>query len=93
MKIKVTSINKHNNEYNVQRDDLYPLEIGKEYDFDIHGKLVYLRDAYELRYTNGKRVDDVAYPCGSAVDENGNKYGIFAIVKNKEFALFENVND
>lgn len=55
MKVKVISVNKHNNEYNVQKDSLNPLEINKEYDFEVVGNSLNYFDRYELMYSDGRK--------------------------------------
>lgn len=91
MKVKVISVNKHNNEYNTQKDGLYPLEINKEYDFDVIGNSLNYLDRYELMYNDGRKVRDVMYPCGKSTDEDSNSYGIFVDVMNKRFVLFKDI--
>lgn len=89
MKVKVISVNKHNNEYNVQKDSLNPLEINKEYDFDVVGNSLNYFDRYELMYSDGRKVRDVMYPCGKSIGEDNNSYGIFVDILNKRFVLFK----
>ena len=72
MKVKVISVNKHNNEYNVQKDSLNPLEINKEYDFEVVGNSLNYFDRYELMYSDGRKVRDVMYPCGKSIGEDNN---------------------
>lgn len=91
MKVKVISVNKHNNEYNVKKDSLNPLEINKEYDFDVVGNSLNYLDRYELVYNDGRKVRDVMYPCGKSIGEDNNSYGIFVDVLNKRFVLFKDV--
>lgn len=91
MKVKVISVNKHNNEYNVQKDSLNPLEINKEYDFDVVGNSLNYFDRYELMYSDGRKVRDVMYPCGKSTDKDSNSYGIFVDVMNKRFVLFKDI--
>lgn len=91
MKVKVISVNKHNNEYNTQKDDLYSLEINKEYDFDVIGNSLNYLDRYELMYNDGRKVLDVMYPCGKSTDKDSNNYGIFVDVLNKRFVLFKDI--
>lgn len=91
MKVKVISVNKHNNEYNVQKDSLNPLEINKEYDFDVVGNSLNYFDRYELMYNDGRKVRDVMYPCGKSTDKDSNSYGIFVDVMNKRFVLFKDI--
>lgn len=89
MKVKVISVNKHNNEYNVQKDSLNPLEINKEYDFEVAGNSLNYFDRYELMYSDGRKVRDVMYPCGKSIGEDNNSYGIFVDILNKRFVLFK----
>lgn len=89
MKVKVISVNKHNNEYNVQKDSLNPLEINKEYDFEVVGNSLNYFDRYELMYSDGRKVRDVMYPCGKSIGEDNNSYGIFVDILNKRFVLFK----
>lgn len=91
MKVKVISVNKHNNEYNVQKDSLNPLEINKEYDFEVVGNSLNYFDRYELMYSDGRKVRDVMYPCGKSTDKDDNSYGIFVDVMNKGFVLFKDI--
>lgn len=91
MKVKVISVNKHNNEYNVQKDSLNPLEINKEYDFEVVGNSLNYFDRYELMYSDGRKVRDVMYPCGKSIGEDNNSYGIFVDVMNKKFVLFKDI--
>ena len=91
MKVKVISVNKHNNEYNVKKDSLNPLEINKEYDFDVVGNSLNYLDRYELMYNDGRKVRDVMYPCGKSTGEDNNSYGIFVDVMNKRFVLFKDI--
>lgn len=91
MKVKVISVNKHNNEYNVQKDSLNPLEINKEYDFEVVGNSLNYFDRYELMYSDGRKVQEVIYPCGKSIGEDNNSYGIFVDVLNKKFVLFKDV--
>ncbi|UWG70060.1 MAG: hypothetical protein [Bacteriophage sp.] len=91
MKVKVISVNKHNNEYNVQKDSLNPLEINKEYDFDVVGNSLNYFDRYKLMYNDGRKVRDVMYPCGKSTDKDSNSYGIFVDVMNKRFVLFKDI--
>lgn len=89
MKVKVISVNKHNNEYNVQKDSLNPLAINKEYDFEVVGNSLNYFDRYELMYSDGRKVRDVMYPCGKSIGEDNNSYGIFVDILNKRFVLFK----
>lgn len=89
MKVKVISVNKHNNEYNVQKDSLNPLEINKEYDFEVVGNSLNYFDRYELMYSDGRKVRDIMYPCGKSIGEDNNSYGIFVDILNKRFVLFK----
>lgn len=89
MKVKVISVNKHNNEYNVQKDSLNPLEINKQYDFEVVGNSLNYFDRYELMYSDGRKVRDVMYPCGKSIGEDNNSYGIFVDILNKRFVLFK----
>lgn len=91
MKVKVISVNKHNNEYNTRKDDLYSLEINKEYDFEVVGNSLNYFDRYELVYNDGRKVHDVMYPCGKSTGEDNNSYGIFVDVLNKRFVLFKDI--
>ena len=91
MKVTVISVNKHNNEYTTQKDGLYSLEINKEYDFDVVGNSLNYLDRYELVYNDGRKVQDVMYPCGKSIDKNSNSYGIFVDVMNKRFVLFKDI--
>ena len=91
MIVKVISVNKHNNEYNTRKDDLYSLEINKEYDFDVVGNSLNYFDRYELIYNDGRKVRDVMYPCGKSTDKDRNSYGIFVDVLNKRFVLFKDI--
>ena len=91
MIVKVISVNKHNNEYNTRKDDLYSLEINKEYDFDVVGNSLNYLDRYELIYNDGRKVRDVMYPCGKSTDKDNNSYGIFVDVLNKRFVLFKDI--
>jgi hypothetical protein len=89
MIVKVISVNKHNNEYNTQKDSLNPLEINKEYDFEVVGNSLNYFDRYELMYSDGRKVRDVMYPCGKSIGEDNNSYGIFVDILNKRFVLFK----
>lgn len=89
MIVKVISVNKHNNEYNTQKDSLKPLEINKEYDFDVVGNSLNYFDRYELMYSDGRKVRDVMYPCGKSISKDNNSYGIFVDILNKRFVLFK----
>ena len=91
MIVKVISVNKHNNEYNTRKDDLYSLEINKEYDFDVVGNSLNYLDRYELIYNDGRKVRDVMYACGKSTDKDSNSYGIFVDVLNKRFVLFKDI--
>lgn len=91
MKVKVISANKHNNEYNVQKDSLNPLEINKKYDFEVVGNSLNYFDRYELIYNDGRKVREVIYPCGKSIGEDNNSYGIFVDVMNKRFVLFKDI--
>lgn len=91
MIVKVISVNKHNNEYNTQKDSLKPLEINKEYDFDVVGNSLNYFDRYELMYSDGRKVRDVMYPCGKSIGEDNNSYGIFVDILNKRFVLFKDI--
>ncbi|RHU02383.1 hypothetical protein DW711_10705 [Ruminococcus sp. AM27-16] len=91
MKVKVISVNKHNNEYNTQKDGLRSLEINKEYNLEVVGSSLNYFDRYELMYNNGRKVRDVMYPCGKSTGEDNNSYGIFVDVMNKRFVLFKDV--
>ena len=48
MIVKVISVDKHNNEYKTHKDDLYSLEINKEYECDVVGNSLSYLDRYEL---------------------------------------------
>ena len=91
MIVKVISVNKHNNEYNTRKDDLYSLEINKEYDFDVVGNSLNYLDRYELIYNDGRKVRDVMYQCGKSTDKDSNSYGIFVDFLNKRFVLFKDI--
>ena len=91
MKVKVISVDKHNNECNVQKDGLYPLEINKEYDFEVVGNSLNYFDRYELMYNDGRKVRDVLYPCGKSISKDNDSYGIFVDVLNKRFVLFKDI--
>lgn len=91
MKVKVISVDKHNNECNVQKDGLYPLEINKEYDFEVVGNSLNYFDRYELMYNDGRKVRDVMYPCGKSISKDNDSYGIFVDVLNKRFVLFKDI--
>lgn len=91
MIVKVTGVNKHNNEYNVLKDSLHPLEINKVYDFEVVGSLLNYFDRYELMHNDRTKVKDVMYPCGKSIGEDNNNYGIFVDVTNKKFVLFKDI--